>query len=167
MLQGENDFWKFSLAVYQKPGVEDECLALQVRFNVDVNILLFCVWLGTERIALGEKEFAAIDAQVERWHQAVVRPLRAVRQSMKLLPEQSRQECSDLRKMVASAELRAEQLEEALLVESAGEIAHGSAESQDAIEENVLAFLRRHAGPLAEGELPRRLIAAARSQAGQ
>lgn len=45
----ENRFWRFSLAVYAAPGVADECLALQERCGIDVNILLFCAWVGGAR----------------------------------------------------------------------------------------------------------------------
>ena len=42
----DNAFWKFSLAVYAAPGVPEECLAVQERYGVDVNVLLFCAWLA-------------------------------------------------------------------------------------------------------------------------
>lgn len=48
-LQRENEFWQFSLAVYAAPGVEAECLALQEALGIDVNLLLFFVWLGASR----------------------------------------------------------------------------------------------------------------------
>jgi uncharacterized protein (TIGR02444 family) len=47
--QDDNDFWRFSLSVYAAPGVADECLALQDTRGVDVNLLLFCAWLGGAR----------------------------------------------------------------------------------------------------------------------
>jgi uncharacterized protein (TIGR02444 family) len=37
-----NAFWDFSLKVYAAAGVADECILLQDRFGIDVNLLLFC-----------------------------------------------------------------------------------------------------------------------------
>ena len=46
-LQYDNEFWRFSLAIYKPPDVAAECLALQEAVGLDVNLLLFCAWLGT------------------------------------------------------------------------------------------------------------------------
>lgn len=48
-LQLDHEFWQFSLAVYEAPGVEPECLALQEALAVDVNLQLFCTWRGASR----------------------------------------------------------------------------------------------------------------------
>jgi uncharacterized protein (TIGR02444 family) len=47
--QSENDFWRFSLRIYRAPGVADECIAVQERYGIDVNLMLFCAWLAAER----------------------------------------------------------------------------------------------------------------------
>jgi len=39
-------FWNFSLELYAGEGVAEACLDLQERRGCDVNILLFCCWLG-------------------------------------------------------------------------------------------------------------------------
>ena len=39
-------FWSFSLTVYGRPGVEAACLELQDRFGADVNLALYCLWIG-------------------------------------------------------------------------------------------------------------------------
>src|SRR6202000_1576818 len=46
MTTGESRFWTFSLAVYADPAVQRECLALQDDHGVDVNLLLFCAFVG-------------------------------------------------------------------------------------------------------------------------
>jgi uncharacterized protein (TIGR02444 family) len=46
VLECDNPFWNFSLAVYAAPDVAAECLALQSALNIDANSLLFCAWLG-------------------------------------------------------------------------------------------------------------------------
>src|SRR3974377_2548240 len=38
--------WNFSLAAYANKAVQDECLALQDEFGLDVNLILSCSYLG-------------------------------------------------------------------------------------------------------------------------
>ena len=42
----EHPFWDFSLSVYSTEGVPAACLVLQDHHQVDVNVILFCCWLG-------------------------------------------------------------------------------------------------------------------------
>jgi uncharacterized protein (TIGR02444 family) len=146
MLDCDNPFWKFSLVVYAVPGVAAECLALQSELNIDVNSLLFCAWLrAAKTILLGEPSPQAIDARVRHWHGTVVRPLRAVRQKIKTMPQMKHDAVKDLRKDIAGIELRAEQIEQAFLFAAAGDIALGAATAahEDAVRSNVTAVLRR------------------------
>ena len=164
MLRCDNPFWTFSLAVYAEPGVAAECLALQDACNIDVNALLFCAWLGADkRLILTEQNLAAIDTQVRRWHETVVRPLRAVRQAMKPMAEMADDAVTTLRKDIAASELRAEQIEQAILFAAAAKISDGAnaAKAEQAVAANVTAFVRRNATDAATIEPPRLLIAAA------
>jgi uncharacterized protein (TIGR02444 family) len=77
-------FWDFSLALYGKAGVAPACLALQERRGVDVNALMFCVWLAES--GRGPAARAALDAAfaaVAAWHAQVVRALRPLRRQLK------------------------------------------------------------------------------------
>jgi uncharacterized protein (TIGR02444 family) len=98
VLECDNPFWNFSLAVYATPGVAAECLALQSALNIDVNSLLFCAWLGSAKNTLAEKNLAAIDAHVRNWRDTVVRPLQAVWHDIKTMPEMDHDAVKDLRK---------------------------------------------------------------------
>lgn len=165
MLRCDNPFWKFSLAVYAQPGVAPECLALQEALGIDVNVLLFCAWLGAEKkLLLNDKSFEAIDMQVRRWHATVVRPLRAVRQAMKPMPEMTDEAVQDLRKDIAAVELKAEQIEQALLFQSMDTLSAGAATMDDpetAVRTNISAFVRRNATGATETPATPSLIAAA------
>ena len=55
-LQYDNEFWRFSLAVYGQDDVAQECLQLQQVGGIDINLLLFCAWLGTRAIVLSAVE---------------------------------------------------------------------------------------------------------------
>lgn len=165
MLRCDNPFWKFSLAVYAQPGVAAECLALQSALNIDVNVLLFCAWLATEKqLILNDKNFVAIDTYVTRWHQTVVRPLRSVRQAMKPMPEMADKAVKDLRQEIAAVELRAEQIEQALLFDDVTAISAGAAaadSAEQAVRANIAAFVQRNATGATEAPATLSLIAAA------
>lgn len=116
LLQLDNPFWHFSQKVYAAPGVAAECLALQRDLSIDVNVLLFCAWLGAgRRISLDAAAMASVDDAVGSWHNTAVCPLRTVRENIKTLPEMAHEDVMALRKQVAASELRAEQIEQAML----------------------------------------------------
>ena len=55
-------FWNFSLEIYSGEGVAEACLDLQERRGCDVNILLFCCWLGASgRPTLTADRLRALD----------------------------------------------------------------------------------------------------------
>src|SRR5262245_35238924 len=83
--QYQNDFWRFSLAVYGQPGVAGECLGLQDKFGLNINLLLFCAWLGRRGIALTREHLEGASRSIASWHDHVVRPLRRVRRQRKLI----------------------------------------------------------------------------------
>jgi uncharacterized protein (TIGR02444 family) len=100
-----NAFWDFSVAFYARPGVMPASLALQDQHGVDVNLALFCCWIGEK---LDAAALAEADARVAEWRAEVVQPLRAVRRWLK-----GRDDA--LRAAVAAQELAAEQREQAML----------------------------------------------------
>jgi uncharacterized protein (TIGR02444 family) len=138
----DNAFWTFSLAVYAAPGVADECLAVQERYGVDVNILLFCAWLASGRnVALTPADIDAIGALVSGWHESAVKPLRGVRRYMKNVPGG---DVAALRTRVKAAELEAEQIEQAMLYSYAKRQwpRAGNAALPAALWANLEAYLR-------------------------
>ena len=85
--RGAAAFWRFSLALYGKPGVSQAAIRLQDRHGLDVNLLLLCCFVGAGgQGALTRAELAQADRAVRRWRQEVVQPLRAVRRALKLPP---------------------------------------------------------------------------------
>ena len=147
-LKTRHPFWNFSLAVYSRPGVAQECLALQDSLNLDVNILMYCAWMGAEnKVSLSAQNIIDIEAHVRDWHETVVRPLRALRQAMKKMPEMIEPTVVSLRKKVAANELRAEQLEQAsLFAISEKIIQHAHPAFEDCVSSNVMLYLSKCAG---------------------
>jgi uncharacterized protein (TIGR02444 family) len=144
-LQYDNEFWRFSLAVYKPPDVAAECLALQEAVGLDVNLLLFCAWLGTRVIVLSRSDIEAASRVVALWHNSVVRPLRGVRRHIKT---QYGDALESLRSRVKDDELQAEQIEQAMLFAYAQGIqgASGGTDRRDTVARNVHEYISMMSG---------------------
>jgi uncharacterized protein (TIGR02444 family) len=113
-------FWAFSLAVYTSDGVAEECLGLQERLGLDVNLLLFAAYMGAvEGVRLDERDLAGANTAVAEWHAEIVRPMRAARRALKgpaaNTDDPLQPATATLRLQVKRAELEAEKLEQAML----------------------------------------------------
>lgn len=137
-LQYDNEFWRFSLAVYGQHEVANECLQLQQALGIDINLLLFCAWLGARDVSLSKATIEAASSSVAVWHENVVRPLRGVRQKIKLL---NRNDFEGFRAKVKGMELEAEQIEQAILFEHSKKIQGSRADCRDAIAQNVKNYI--------------------------
>jgi uncharacterized protein (TIGR02444 family) len=143
LLQTDNPFWRFSLAVYAAPGVAAECLALQRALNIDVNMLLFCAWFGARRTLLTAEDIDGFESTVRPWHQSVVRALRAARDAIKPMPEIAEDDVKALREQILAVELQSEQIEQALLFQANTQrMLKAAGESpQAAVRTNLRTFL--------------------------
>lgn len=159
----DNAFWRFSLRVYGSPGVAAECLELQDTLGLDVNVVLFAVWLGVERgRTLDRSDIDGIERMVAGWSSDVVQPLRAVRRTLKSMPEMNDPQVQSLRRRIAETELFSEQIEQAMLYHSADRIGRPADPGEAAARGNVEALLGRHGGK--PGVFPHRLFAAANAE---
>lgn len=78
----ENSFWDYSLSVYAMPHVADACVFLQDRYELDVNVLLFCVWVGASgRQPLEPEALRDCIRRIRDWRARVVEPLRSIRRA--------------------------------------------------------------------------------------
>ncbi|ACI99249.1 TIGR02444 family protein [Rhodospirillum centenum] len=110
------DLWRFSLAVYARPGVAPMCLELQDRHGADVNLLLWAAWLAlVHGHVLTPEELAGAEAAVAPWREAVVRPLRAVRRTLKAPEPPLPADAGALRERIKAVELEAERLQQQML----------------------------------------------------
>ena len=108
----DNPFWDFSLATYGRPGVAAACLGLQDRHGIDVNVLLFCCWVGASGGGvLGPAEMAAALAVAGPWQRDVVVPLRRIRRDLKGAGEAG----ESLKRRVAAVEIDAEHAEQLMI----------------------------------------------------
>lgn len=121
------NLWEFSLSVYGKPGVPNACLTLQNRHGLDVNLVLFCLWLATDSHCLAEAEVEEAIALSNAWRQKMISPLRALRTEMKEWPSEEgvsafsrRTDFEELRNKVKAVELEAERWQQQMLTSIAG-----------------------------------------------
>ena len=116
----DTPLWAFSLAVYGGDGVADECLGLQEKLKLDVNLLLFAAFAGAvDCVRLDAKDIVAASAAVSGWHNEIVRALRSARRALKPASADAENPLRDtnatLRAQVKAAELEAEKIEQAML----------------------------------------------------
>ncbi len=143
----QHPFWDFSLEVYMAPGVGEACLGLQERHGLDVNFLLFCVWTGASgRGVLDERGMEAATSSARLWHDAVVRPLRAVRTRMKGgLPPAPAELAESLRRRIQEIEIDCEHAEQLMLAGSVGLVPDES-RPEDGRAEDAAANVARYFG---------------------
>ncbi|WP_182915239.1 TIGR02444 family protein [Rhodopseudomonas palustris] len=131
--------WTFALDIYGRAGVQPACLRLQDEFGVDVNVLLICLYGGSKLgIGIGEREVALLDETVAAWRSEIVQPMRAIRRQLKTVSSPCLP--GDLRDTVKHAELRAEQVELAMLAESIRKLPTASAPDLRAALHAVTAY---------------------------
>jgi uncharacterized protein (TIGR02444 family) len=75
-----NTFWTYSLAHYARPEVARCCLDYQDHQGANVNLLLFCCWVGRQNLLLSADQLRQAILQIECWDNHAVKPLRQARQ---------------------------------------------------------------------------------------
>jgi uncharacterized protein (TIGR02444 family) len=137
-------FWRFSVAFYRQPGVAEACLALQDRCGVDVNLLLFLLWMAHARRSLAADQVRVLDARLGRWRAEVVRPLREMRRALKADPPLvGAAEAEAFRGRVKALELESERLQqEAMQALADGLVVAAASSPAEAARANVDAYER-------------------------
>lgn len=104
-----NSLWDFSLALYAQPDVADTCLRLQDEQGINVNLLLWCVWLECKGLALDDAHLHEAQRRTRGWDHHYVVPLRHLRKRMKAEFGIQNEVIEGVRKHIKQAELAAEQ----------------------------------------------------------
>ena len=134
-------FWRFSLAVYAGPQVARACLELQDTCAVDVNLLLFLLWLALDRRCLSVDAVRELDDKVREWREAVIVPLRTLRRTLKQGTPIAAGMAEPLRTQVKALELEAERLQQETLYALADVQRYETALSPAAAaRENIAAY---------------------------
>ena len=118
MFDRSQDIWNFATALYRQPGVEVLCLTLQQRYQVNINLLMWCQWLQAQQLALTPSLLNAAETKLAGWDGAIVQPLRQVRQALKQQKTNDQfAKLDTLYRNLKRVELDAERVEYGLLAE--------------------------------------------------
>ncbi len=112
---GENPFWRYSLALYEREAVAAACLNLQGRLGLDVNMLLFCCWAGANGRRLSAAEILDLIEAVQAWRREVILPLRAARRWLKAEAPAIGPAAQALRADIKASELAAEAVQQDIM----------------------------------------------------
>ncbi len=142
-MSSANPFWDFSLELYERDGVAEACIGLQDDADLDVNLLLYCIWAAIE--GPGRLEDSELDRALSvagAWQQQVVQPLRSARRAAGTLGGAGLF-ANACRRDIAATELGAERVEQWLLFDAFNERARQP--PGDALEAacgNLAGYLR-------------------------
>lgn len=165
--EGQSHFWEFSLTVYGGPGVQEECLLLQDRYGVDINVLLFCAYAGAVHGAvMADHDVRAVVAATDEWNTTIVGSLRKARRALKPFAADASAagaSAAALRTSVKAAELEAERIEQIMLeMWSVSRLeAWPRAQPETAVAANIAAVLAIHGIAVGQPDLTSHLAAAA------
>ena len=143
-------FWHFSVQHYARPGVAEACLKLQDDYDLDVNLVLLCLWYGQHFGELSSGQFEQVLAFSDNWSGNVVKPLRQSRRWIKqyrTASEMDPEVLEKFREKVKQLELNAEKLQQEQLQQlvvtaapSQGQVQNNCA---DTAMKNLDAYLSR------------------------
>ncbi|MDP2354943.1 MAG: TIGR02444 family protein [Beijerinckiaceae bacterium] len=111
-----SEFWRFSLSFYRINGVPPSCIALQDLHGLDVNIMLFALWLASKGRAISALDIQQADELVRDWRVESVVALRSVRRYLRDPPPAFAGDAVvALRDRIKAAELESERLQQEAL----------------------------------------------------
>lgn len=116
-------FWDYSLDVYRRNGVSPALITFQDRHNLDVNILLLCLWSGQSgRGELDDADFAHALAVSASWNPEIVCAIRDVRIRLREEVAPVPKSLSDaVRKNLLELEIECEHVEQLSLAAGLGQ----------------------------------------------
>ncbi len=76
-----SEFWNYSTQIWTLPDVEAICLDLQNNFDADINMLLYCCWVGDKSLSLSDDDLQILLDTIQPW-QTIIKPLRESRKMM-------------------------------------------------------------------------------------
>ena len=79
-----DEFWCFSFALYERPGVADILIEMQDEDGVDINLTLFLCWCGAAgRTHIERNLLSSVIEGIAHWQKGVTDALRQIRRRMK------------------------------------------------------------------------------------
>lgn len=133
--------WDFVLNYYGRRGVSDTLIGLQDNHGIDVNMLLFLMWMAAQSKSVAADDVKFVSTTSQAWQRAVVVPIRGVRRLLKentpLVPAEA---AAAFRKKVQAIELEGEQLQLNAMAALVGRLKPAQASPEEAARRNVKTF---------------------------
>ncbi|GAA6151161.1 TIGR02444 family protein [Pseudoteredinibacter isoporae] len=132
----ENLFWLFSLDFYGEEEVAETLLTMQDEYGCQVNMILWCLWLGQQSHCLGEQEMKLALEPIVAHQVRYLLPMRDLRRQLKCHPE------VELYQQAKALELAMERWEQDRLYALSHELGVGrSDDGRRAAEANVHLYM--------------------------
>ena len=139
-----SDFWNWSLDHYQQKAVSSVLLKLQDDANLNVNLLLWCLWCAKSYEEIPELVLRKAHDLTSRWSADLAINLRQVRRALKSPPKQAdADKAKALRDVIMKAELSAEEIEQLMLENLAQDNlkpAHGPQDTEQRARRNLVSY---------------------------
>jgi len=146
-LPQSSPFWTFSLGYYRGAGVSEACLELQDDCGVDVNVVLFLLWLASQKRQLAAGEVKGLADKVRPWQTDVIGPIRALRRQLKSdAPLLDKGPAELFRTKIKAIELESERLQQEAMYALASGLASQPAPSATAAARASLAAYEQALG---------------------
>ncbi|GGC97429.1 TIGR02444 family protein [Aquisalinus flavus] len=144
-------FWDWSMDAYGRPGAAELLLRMQDDHDLDVNLVLWCLWAGHHFPPLDRKQAMSLFRQTGDWAARVTIPLRGVRRWLKGrdLPA-STEAVNTLRNEVKAQELAGERISQEML-EGMTRVAAGNGAASADGPETLFRLYLDHARSLENG----------------
>jgi uncharacterized protein (TIGR02444 family) len=146
-LPQSSPFWTFSLGYYRGAGVSEACLELQDNCGVDVNVVLFLLWMASQRRQVGADAVKRLADKVRPWQADVIGPIRTLRRRLKGdAPLLDKGSAELFRTKIKAVELESERLQQEAMYALASGIALEPAASVAAGERASIAAYQQALG---------------------
>ena len=106
----QSPLWDFAVEIYSKPDVENIVVALQDKYDANVNLILWCCWLQKEKIIVDNGCLPDVLIAVDAVSQQTVSKLREVRRGLKTVGMLTRVQVGLISRHILNAELALEKL---------------------------------------------------------
>src|SRR4030088_504719 len=148
-------FWKFSLGYYRGAGVSEACLELQDNCGVDVNVVLFLLWMASQTRVVPPDQVKRLADKVRAGQTAVIGPIRSLRRMLKSeAPLLDKGAAELFRTKIKAVELESERLQqEAMYALAEGLKAESATSVEGAARANVAAYERALGRPFNKAEV--------------
>lgn len=82
MSETKNEFWRFSIALWDQQPLRSCLMALQNELGLDINLALFATWCASKNLSF-EGNHPLIMSKAQQWSDNIVKPIRQIRELCK------------------------------------------------------------------------------------